>query len=69
MFEHLHPSVGKSEPDEFYINASTQDEYNKGSYIFNSLVKKNFDKKTKEKLIKRFNLSLIHLRNISPLTF
>ena len=55
MFEHLHPSVGKSEPDEFYINASTQDEYNKGSYIFNSLVKKNFDKKTKEKLIKRFN--------------
>ena len=49
MFEHLHPSVGKSEPDEFYINASTQDEYNKGSYIFNSLVKKNFDKKTKEK--------------------
>ena len=48
MFEHLHPSVGKSEPDEFYINASTQDEYNKGSYIFNSLVKKILTKKPKK---------------------
>ena len=40
MFEHLHPSMGKSVPDEFYIKASTPDEYNKGSKIFHDLIKK-----------------------------
>ena len=38
MFEHFHPSIGKSEPDKFYINA-TQEEYDKGSKIFHKLIK------------------------------
>ena len=54
MFEHLHPSMGKSEPDEFYTNASTEEEYVKGSNIFHNLVKKNFDKKAEEKMLKKF---------------
>ena len=54
MFEHLHPSMGKSEPDEFYINASTEEEYVKGSNIFHNLIKKNFDKKAEEKMLKKF---------------
>ena len=54
MFEHLHPSMGKSVPDEFYIKASTPDEYNKGSKIFHDLIKKNFDKNTEKKIISRF---------------
>jgi len=54
MFEHLHPSIGKSEPDEFYIKAATQEEYERGSNIFHSLVKKNFNKESEEKMLKRF---------------
>ena len=48
MFEHLHPSIGKSEPDEFYIKAATQEEYERGSNIFHSLVKKILTKNLKK---------------------
>ena len=56
MFEHLHPSIGKSEPDKFYINASTQEEYDKGSKIFYKLIKDNFNKTTEKKLFRRYKL-------------
>ena len=56
MFEHFHPSIGKSEPDKFYINASTQEEYDKGSKIFYKLIKDNFNKTTEKKFFKRYNL-------------
>ena len=40
MFEHLHPSVGKSEMDEFYDKA-TPEEYERGEEIFYKVTKKN----------------------------
>ena len=53
MFEHFHPSMGKSVPDEFYIKASTPEEYNKGSNIFHDLIKKTLIK-IQKKMIRRF---------------
>jgi len=53
MFEHFHPSIGKSEPDKYYINAATQEEYEKGSKIFHKLIKDNFNKATEKKFLQR----------------
>ena len=56
LFEHFHPSIGKSEPDKYYINAATQEEYDKGSKIFHKLIKDNFNKATEKKFLQRYNL-------------
>ena len=54
FFEHLHPSIGKSKIDKFYLEASTKKEYDKGENIFQQLVKKNFNKDNEKELLKRF---------------
>ncbi|MFL2676799.1 MAG: hypothetical protein CNE97_02875 [alpha proteobacterium MED-G10] len=54
MFEHLHPSIGKSEADQFYVNASTQEEYDYGSKVFHNLIKENFNKFEEKKLFKKY---------------
>ena len=54
FFEHLHPSIGKSKIDKFYLEASTKKEYDKGENIFQRLVKKNFNKNNEKELLERF---------------
>jgi hypothetical protein len=54
FFEHLHPSLGKSKVDDFYLKASTQEEYDNGSFTFHNLIKKNFDKKTEKNVYFKF---------------
>ena len=54
MFEHFHPSVGKSKPDDFYRKTSTQEEFDKGSKTFHRLIENIFDKTTEKKILKKF---------------
>ena len=54
LFEHLHPTVGKSNLDEYYLKASSQKEYEKGAKIFQRLVKEKKKKKTEEVLFKKY---------------
>jgi hypothetical protein len=54
MFEHLHPSIGKSKADQFYLNASTQEEYDYGSKVFHNLIRENFNKFEETKLFKKY---------------
>ena len=54
LFEHFHPSLGKSDPDEFYINASTLDEYIKGQKIFLRLTKENLTSIMLKKLVVKY---------------
>jgi len=54
MFEHLHPSIGKSKIDQFYLNASTQEEYDYGLKVFQNLIKENFNKFEEKKLFKKY---------------
>ena len=56
LFEHLHPSIGKSKPDKYYLQASTPEEYDKGAEIFFRLVKENFSEKTKDLLFKKYKM-------------
>ena len=57
LFEHFHPSIGKSKIDKFYLEASTQEEYDKGENIFHNLVKKKtLIKKLKRNLLERFKI-------------
>ena len=69
MFEHLHPSIGKSEPDKFYINASTQEEYDKGSKIFYKLIKDNFNKTTEKNYSEDTSFNLTLLKDTLQLIF
>ena len=56
LFEHLHPSLGKSKPDEYYLKASTHEEYYKGEKIFFRLVKENFNKQTENLIFKKYKM-------------
>ena len=56
LFEHLHPSLGKSKPDEYYLKASTHEEYYKGEKIFFRLVKENFNKQTENFIFKKYKM-------------
>ncbi len=54
MFEHLHPSMGKSKADEFYLKCNTQDQYDLGEKIFQKLAKKLLSKQKLNDFITQF---------------
>ena len=58
MFEHLHPSIGKSDMDEFYYKASTPEEYERGEEIFYKVTKENITKSQVIDLLNKFKLEV-----------
>ena len=58
MFEHFHPSVGKSEMDIFYDEASTPEEYERGEEIFYNVTKENITKPQVVELLNKFKFEV-----------
>ena len=64
MFEHLHPSIGKSEIDEFYLKCNTQDEYNRGERIFQKLTRNSLSSKKLDQFVDKFSFEVDPVKKI-----
>ena len=58
MFEHLHPSMGKSKVDDIYIKCNTQSQYDRGEKIFQKLARKLLSKQKLDSFITEFTIEV-----------